>query len=693
MKRLLKIFSILFIVFSFTEVDALSAAEVRVRGNVCPVVELADAKVNGSLETVACYNSYEEAKQVMNGTDNDNLVLVQNGMIIDAKYALVDYDQNTKAGYTNVYSDLQFSILSTYIRGGSTDDAVFLGMDPGSGRIRIKVSGVVGYIARYEDEGQRINQLYDIVPLSWVRSPSYYKVTSSEIIHVLPINVYGGSESSFAFGRKPTMIAPGNYYSYDGQYFYTDLKAMIRDYQAGVTTSAINANAPYYNYYQYLSFRTKTNYNASNLNQYITNRGYGNAKMANTGDAFIWAQEKYGVNAALMFAIGINESAYGTSWIANNKNNIFGLNAVDASPGQSADIFSTVQDCIYNYAYGWLAYGYVQPGDYRFRGALVGNKQVGLNVKYASDAYWGEKAASHYYALDKAFGFQDFDSYTIAVLNGQYQNTVYAKKSPDGYRVSSAYYQYRVKDSAVVVMGEVDGPLVNGNNKWYQIMSDPTLDNDLEYIGDSKSNPRIEYMWDRMKVYVPAAYFSKVNIGTSSVIKPVDPAPTPTPTPTPSPSSNPIPSPTPSSTPVPTPTPVPVKPVLQVVSEAGYRIENDILFGISPNTGIADVKSRIESKGGSISFNSEIIGTGTTVTVKSGNLQQSFVIVIYGDVNGDGIISAVDYVQVKNHIMGNGALSGARAKAADVNQDGAISAVDYVNIKNYIMGNSNVIQN
>lgn len=696
MKKIIKIFSILFIAFSFHQVDALSAAEVKNRGSICPIIELANANEDGSLQVMACHNSYEEAKQAMNqATDMDNLVIVQNGMIIDAKYALVDYDQNTKAGYTNVYSDVYLSGNLTYIRGGSTDDAVFLGMDPGTGRIKIKVSGVVGYIARYENEASRENQLYDIVPLSWVKSPSYYQITSSDIIHVLPINVYGNrGTSSTVIGKKPEIVAPGNYYSYDGQYFYTDLKVMIRDYQMGVTSNAVNANNPYYNYYQYLGFRTKTNYNAANLNQFIISRGYGSAKMANTGNAFITAQEKYGINAALMFAIGIHESAYGTSSISKNKNNLFGLNAIDASPGESASAFPSVEDCIYDYSYRWLDYGYVQPGDYRFKGALLGNKQVGLNVKYASDPYWGEKAASHYYALDKAYGFQDYNAYTIAVLNNDYQNTVYPMKSPNGFRVSTAYYQYRIKNSAVVVLGEVDGPAVNGNTKWYQIMSDPTLDNDLEYIGDSKSNPRVEYMWDQMKVYVPAAYFTKVNDGTSSVIKPVEPTPTPSPMPTPEPTNAPtVPTPTATPLPTPVPTPIPAKEISQIIGESGYRIENGKLLGVKPGTGFQDMKTKLEANGGVVNISSETIGTGTTITITSGTLQETFSIVIYGDVDGDGTISAVDYVLVKNHIMGKTNLTGASAKAADANRDGTISAVDYVNIKNYIMGVNNVIQN
>ena len=59
-----------------------------------------------------------------------------------------------------------------------------------------------------------------------------------------------------------------------------------------------------------------------------------------------------------------------------------------------------------------------------------------------------------------------------------------------------------------------------------------------------------------------------------------------------------------------------------------------------------------------------------------------------GDANGDGKISALDYVAVKNHIMGTKTITDdAKLKAADANSDGKISALDYVRIKNIILGN------
>ena len=60
--------------------------------------------------------------------------------------------------------------------------------------------------------------------------------------------------------------------------------------------------------------------------------------------------------------------------------------------------------------------------------------------------------------------------------------------------------------------------------------------------------------------------------------------------------------------------------------------------------------------------------------------------VVKGDVNGDGKITASDYVLIKNQIMGTISLDEKSKKAADVNGDGKISASDYVMVKNYIMG-------
>ncbi len=57
-----------------------------------------------------------------------------------------------------------------------------------------------------------------------------------------------------------------------------------------------------------------------------------------------------------------------------------------------------------------------------------------------------------------------------------------------------------------------------------------------------------------------------------------------------------------------------------------------------------------------------------------------------GDVNNDGIITSVDYIAIKKHIMGIKPITDEEAKVrADINGDGAITSADYVKIKKLLV--------
>lgn len=691
-KKLIFLFLSLFIFIP--KVDALRPEEIVAR-NICPNIELAIAKNDGSLESVSCHDTYDEAKNIMNQTENDDLVIVESGLIIDAKYAVIDYEIAYPSSHPRKYSYIYPTQNATnnigYVVGGSPDDAALIEYDYVTKRVKIKVSGLTGWMDLYDETGL---QLYYIVPLSWATSVQYYEVTDSEIIHYFPTNVYGAnSRYGLTLDKKPTMLNSGIYYSYDGNYFYTDMKTLLNDYKNNNYDNAVNKDKPYYNYYQYLSFRTKTNYTAENINAYIKTRvGNKTSNMINSGELFINAQNNYGINAILMLAIGINESGTGTSNIALTKNNLFGLNAVDRTPGESANYFTSVADCIGEFAYKWLSYGFIQPGDSRFKGSNLGNKYQGLNVKYASDPFWGEKAASIYYTIDKSFDFQDYNTVATAVLNADYENTVYAKKTPNGDNVYTEYYQYKQKGLAVAVFGEETGPSVNGDNIWYKIQSDPTLDFNLNYIGDSKSNPRINYLWTTSFVYVPRAYFTRINDIEYPIIVPDNNENNNNNENNSSNENN--------QEPIPEePKPEPKK-ISAIVSDASYNYSNGIISGIKPNTSIETIKNNLTNTGGVITITDAsgntkengIIGTGDKINITSGTTE-TLTVLIYGDTNGDGNISAVDYVKIKNHIMGTNQLTDIYQTAANVNQDDKVNAQDYVQIKNYIMGLDNTIKN
>ena len=78
--------------------------------------------------------------------------------------------------------------------------------------------------------------------------------------------------------------------------------------------------------------------------------------------------------------------------------------------------------------------------------------------------------------------------------------------------------------------------------------------------------------------------------------------------------------------------------------------------------------------------------TGETVKVGS----KSYTVAMLGDANGDGKVTAIDYMKIKNNIMGSSTLAKTNKIAADVNMDERITAIDYMRIKNYIMGSSKI---
>ena len=237
---------------------------------------------------------------------------------------------------------------------------------------------------------------------------------------------------------------------------------------------AINENSPFYNYYQYLSFRSNSNYNAQTLDNYTNNNGGSGGKLVNTGQYFNAVRNKYGVNGTLQYVMGIHESGWGKSSIAMNKNNLFGINATDSNPGQDANQFKSVEDCIYTHAQRYISWGYTDPlDDWRYFGAHVGNKGSGMNVKYASDPFWGEKVAGWYYRLDQANGMKDYNSYIIGVKTANKVVNVYSSNNTSSkvlYQTKNKKSNLKIADYPFLILGEeggfykvqTDTPIVNG---------------------------------------------------------------------------------------------------------------------------------------------------------------------------------------------------------------------------------------
>ncbi|MBP3799900.1 MAG: DUF5011 domain-containing protein [Bacilli bacterium] len=523
---------VLVILFSPKGIKALTKDEVAGR-NTCSNYEVAIAvesragdPSSTSLTHVNCYNDYYSALNAMNNNSNRDTILLErkngNTKIINAKYALVDLtNRGSKINY--YYPTASSGSSNAYMVTSSQTGAVegaFLDFDPNSRRAKVKLAGYTGWVN--EDA-------YNIVPIIWVYSIGYYKSTNNEFKHVFARDITTTSSSSYgiALSKTPEGLSNGKvYFSYDGHYFYTNQYTMIGDYKAGNNNNAANKNNPYYNYYQYLPNHSKTNYSATNINQYIrdglgyTYTIFGNtldikgsfdtdqvSKLYGMGTYFIHGQEQYGANAILSLGLNRNESGDGRSSISVLKNNGFGQGAVDSSPFGSAYGFLTYQGGIYNHAQHFVGDMYENPNHSYYHGGHFGNKSGGWNIKYASDPFWGEKAASYYYRFDRYYGFQDYNFYQLAINTRATQ--IYS--SPN--TTSRVIYSINNEEIPVIIEEEVTGTSVDGNNKWYKIVSDKNINSNKDPYGTYAE----KFDWENSYAYVPAAYFKKVNNAVSGI--------------------------------------------------------------------------------------------------------------------------------------------------------------------------------
>lgn len=380
-----------------------------------------------------------------------------------------------------------------YTNGAYGADAVYLGS--ANGKYKFMLSGVVGWVK--EDEVQVVN-------LSQVKAVSCYEVKDGKLLHhIVQDMTTPGYATSLNNGPAPSYLEPGTvYYSYDGHYFYTDYGVMVQDYRADQRTNSVNPQEAYYNYFQYLPMRSKSAYTAEELNKALDTIVKPDSKMKSIGEALVKNQNTYGVQGLLMAGIAANESNWGKSSISQKKNNLFGLNATDAAPGENASQYSSVEACIKDFAKGWISEGYLYPEDYRYHGGFLGNKASGLNVKYASDPYWGEKAANIVWRLDSAMGEKDANAHTLAVkemIPGKHLSVNVRKE-----RNASSTRLYKTGKAAnYVVLLREEEP----QEGFYEIQSDAVLDKGRNTV--VKKNGA--YHFDAMYAYMSADYLTVVS--------------------------------------------------------------------------------------------------------------------------------------------------------------------------------------
>ena len=137
----------------------------------------------------------------------------------------------------------------------------------------------------------------------------------------------------------------------------------------------------------------------------------------------------------------------------------------------------------------------------------LGNKKLGANVWYASDPFWGEKAVSYMYEMDKYIS----GSGTL-IENNKYQLGIY--NSANTVKNSAGTTLYEVLKTRSSNTGQVGDPVILLNQESSRYVTYPDRNHSIN------SNPPVsgEYDWT-MLGYISTNGVTKINTKKGVTLK------------------------------------------------------------------------------------------------------------------------------------------------------------------------------
>ena len=400
-----------------------------------PVANYSLATVTADATTkVKDFETYEEAKAA--ATQSNHVVLKDN-KVVYMKSGIVSPAQVYPHAST-LYTSSAFSANHFSLVAGTETEF----MDAGETWVKVKYNNTTGYF--------KMNQA-TLHPTVTVKGYSYYKADNGKLTHYtynVNTNTYGSYEYGSSLG-----LPNGNYKSTDGHTFKSVTDGKVYDQ---------------FQYFNVMPLYTKTSYTAEQLNDFVKKNKpstVGSTPLETLGEDFKKAEAKYNVNAMYLLAHAIHETGWGNSELARDKKNLFGLKAYDGNAYENGAEFPTYEASIEELVNQFLLKpneGYFMDS-WKSKGEVLGNKELGMNVRYASDPYWGQKIAGYMYRMDNYFGKKERNQFKIAatLTDGvRVRSEATALKSNELYKVTKT-------GTPVLVLNEVSS--LAGEGTWYDI--------------------------------------------------------------------------------------------------------------------------------------------------------------------------------------------------------------------------------
>ncbi len=142
--------------------------------------------------------------------------------------------------------------------------------------------------------------------------------------------------------------------------------------------------------------------------------------------------------------------------------------------------------------------------------------------------------------------------------------------------------------------------------------------------------------------------------------------------------------------------------ISEAMNHSGFKYNDHYLFGIEIGTNVSTlignitsynnaVTVSIRSKEGAVKTN-DSFRTGDKVSITGSDGTKEYEVVIFGDINGDGVVDKKDLLSMQGKVFGYSSLEGIKAAASDVNHDGTVDKKDLLSIQGQVFGYSKINQ-
>ena len=142
----------------------------------------------------------------------------------------------------------------------------------------------------------------------------------------------------------------------------------------------------------------------------------------------------------------------------------------------------------------------------------------------------------------------------------------------------------------------------------------------------------------------------------------------------------------------------PSDPTSATITSSVYTVGRDtVITGVTEQTSVSSLLSKLKVSTGTMKVTdpngtpkdpTAAVATGDRVCIytEEGYAAAAYIIVIYGDIDGNGSIGLIDLLQLQKHLLNVSKLSNEWLRAADVDRDGRITVLDLLNVQKHLLG-------